>query len=41
MKIIVMSDSHGSSLGLDRIFSKYQADLYIHLGDGEYERFHG
>lgn len=37
MKIIVMSDSHGSSLGLNRIFSKYRADLYIHLGDGEYE----
>ncbi len=37
MKIIVMSDSHGSFASLDRIFSDFYADCYIHLGDGERE----
>ncbi len=37
MKIAVMSDSHGNFRVLDKIFSSYHADYYIHLGDGERE----
>lgn len=37
MKIIVMSDSHRSFFSLEKIFTGYYADLYIHLGDGETE----
>lgn len=37
MKIIAMSDSHRSFYSLDKIFSGYHADYYIHLGDGENE----
>ncbi|MGN0613262.1 MAG: metallophosphoesterase family protein [Porcipelethomonas sp.] len=37
MKIIVVSDSHGSLYSLEKVFSEYYADIYIHLGDGERE----
>ncbi len=37
MKIIVMSDSHRDYYSLERIFTGYNADYYIHLGDGEHE----
>lgn len=37
MKIIVMSDSHGNFHVLDKIFTEYHADYYLHLGDGERE----
>lgn len=37
MKIIVLSDSHGSYRALEKIMDNYHADLYIHLGDGERE----
>lgn len=37
MKIIVMSDSHRMYRPLEKIFSQYSADSYIHLGDGEDE----
>lgn len=38
MKILVMSDSHGAYPVLQRVFEKYgEADLLIHLGDGERE----
>lgn len=37
MKIIVMSDSHRNYFSLEKIFSGYNADYYIHLGDGEKE----
>lgn len=37
MKIIVMSDSHRNYRCLERIFTEYYADYYIHLGDGEQE----
>lgn len=37
MKIIVVSDSHNNFLSLNRIFSNFHADYYIHLGDGERE----
>lgn len=37
MRIIVMSDSHGSSEAVMKIVEKniYTADMFIHLGDGE------
>lgn len=37
MKIIVMSDSHRNYRSLEKIFTGYNADHYIHLGDGERE----
>lgn len=38
MKIIVMSDSHGSFERLYEVFDRNRdADLFIHLGDGERE----
>ncbi len=37
MKIIVMSDSHNNFSSLEKIFSGFHADYYIHLGDGERE----
>ncbi len=36
MRIIVVSDSHGSAFKLDLVFLKHpMADIYLHLGDGE------
>ena len=38
MKIVVMSDSHGVRQTLEMVMNKQpDADLYIHLGDGERE----
>lgn len=38
MKIIVMSDSHGDRRRVEAVLSKHaDADLFIHLGDGERE----
>ncbi len=38
MKIVVMSDSHGSYSAVKKVFDKHpDADLFIHLGDGERE----
>ena len=38
MKIVVMSDSHGSYTALDKIVKRHaDADMFIHLGDGERE----
>lgn len=37
MKVIVMSDSHRNFFSLEKIFTEYYADHYIHLGDGERE----
>lgn len=38
MKIVVMSDSHGSYANLDKIVRRHSdADMFIHLGDGERE----
>ncbi|MDO5559992.1 MAG: metallophosphoesterase [Oscillospiraceae bacterium] len=38
MRIVVMSDSHGIYCVLDKIVSAHpEADLYIHLGDGQKE----
>ncbi|MCH5348295.1 MAG: metallophosphoesterase [Oscillospiraceae bacterium] len=38
MRIIVMSDSHGASAQLEKIISANKdADIFIHLGDGETE----
>ena len=38
MKIVVMSDSHGSFIALDKIVKRHSdADMFIHLGDGERE----
>ncbi|MBR4101114.1 MAG: metallophosphoesterase [Oscillospiraceae bacterium] len=38
MKIIVMSDSHGDRRKVEAILAKHaDADLFIHLGDGERE----
>lgn len=38
MRVVVMSDSHGSSYALRKIFDRHRdAALYIHLGDGERE----
>ncbi|MCM1024181.1 MAG: metallophosphoesterase [Prevotella sp.] len=38
MRIIVMSDSHGNAAALERIVSDNpNADMFIHLGDGERE----
>lgn len=34
MKLIVISDSHGNSLGIDKLFEKYSFDYLIFLGDG-------
>ena len=42
MRIIAMSDSHGSEVALWKIFKRTvgTADIYIHLGDGEREIEH-
>ncbi len=38
MKLIVMSDSHGNLRAVQKIFELHEdADLFIHLGDGERE----
>ena len=38
MKIIVFSDSHGSSTNLNKVITSHKdADMFIHLGDGERE----
>lgn len=38
MKVIVFSDSHGNSRNLSKALKQHQdADMYIHLGDGEVE----
>lgn len=38
MKIIVFSDSHGNSRNLNKVIEKHMdADMFIHLGDGERE----
>jgi hypothetical protein len=38
MKIIVFSDSHGSIANLNKVVEKHlDADMFIHLGDGEKE----
>ena len=38
MKILVMSDSHGAARTLRAVLEKHRdADLVIHLGDGERE----
>ncbi len=38
MKIVVMSDSHGSYRALDTVVKRHSdADMFIHLGDGERE----
>lgn len=37
MKIIVLSDSHGNYRAISNVISDFNADLYIHLGDGERE----
>lgn len=43
MKILVVSDSHGNTLGLRRILGLEQPDCMVHLGDGwrDAERLHG
>lgn len=36
MKLIIVSDSHGSKKALDEIYEKnYKADIFLHLGDYE------
>ena len=38
MRIIVMSDSHGYSAQVEKIIhANPEADMFIHLGDGESE----
>ncbi len=38
MKLIVMSDSHGNLHAVQKLFTLHEdADLFIHLGDGERE----
>lgn len=38
MKIVVISDSHGNTLAVEKIVRRYEdADFIIHLGDGERE----
>ena len=38
MKIVVMSDSHGSYRALETVVNRHpDADMFIHLGDGERE----
>lgn len=38
MKIIVMSDSHGESSAVEKVVKLHEdADLFVHLGDGEKE----
>lgn len=34
MKIVVLSDSHNDKYNLERIITKENADMIIHLGDG-------
>ena len=36
MKILIVSDSHGNSVAIDRLLKKYpKMDLYLHAGDLE------
>ena len=38
MRIIVMSDSHGSAYAVEKIIERnMSADIFVHLGDGERE----
>ena len=38
MRIIVVSDSHGSYSALEKVFERnLSADIFVHLGDGEKE----
>ena len=38
MKIIVFSDSHGNAMNLNKVIKMHSnADMFIHLGDGERE----
>ena len=39
MRIVAMSDSHGDSFALERVFEKTAkyGNIFIHLGDGERE----
>ena len=34
MKIVVISDSHGNSIGIDKIFQNIKFDYLFYLGDG-------
>ena len=40
MKILLVSDSHGDYLALDKLANKYpNMDLYLHAGDSEQDEF--
>lgn len=39
MKILVVSDSHGESEGIEKVLERERPDAIIHAGDGERDRY--